>query len=364
MKVSYVDIGAQYLEQRDEILSNIDNFLKSGDYILGEALKNFEEDFAKLCQVKHAIGVADGTAALSLALRVLGIGEGDEVITAPNSFFSSASSIVHVGAIPIFADVKPDQMINPAAIEAKITSKTKAIIPVHLTGKMADMNYILEIAQKYKLYVIEDAAQAVGASYREKKAGSMGIIGCFSLHPLKNLNAAGDAGIMITNDDELAKKLRLIRNHGMIDRDTIPEFGYNCRLDTIQAVILNSKLKKLEDVILRRRRNADLYRKQLEGIVELPNDDYGSFDVYHLFVIQCDRRDELKKNLADANIGTSIHYPTPIHLLQCFEGNGYKNGDYPETERQAKRILSLPIHQNLTEEQIKYVCAKIKKFYQ
>lgn len=363
MNVPYVDIGAQYLEQQDEILNGIDAFLKSGNYIQGSESVEFEKKFAELCNVKHAIGVADGTAALSMAFRALNIGHGDEVITAPNSFFSSASSIIHVGATPVFADIKIDQMIDPKAIEAKITNKTKAIVPVHLTGKIADMDSIMQIAKKYNLYVVEDSAQAVGATYREKKSGAIGTIGCFSLHPLKNLNAAGDAGVMITNDEQLAIRIRRMINHGMIDRDTIPEVGYNCRLDTLQAVILNIKLKKLDDIVARRRKNADIYRKRLEGIVETPCDENGSFDVYHLFVIQCDRRDELKKYLGDAQIGTSIHYPTPIHLLECFKEKGFKVGDFPETERQAKRILSLPIHQNLTTEQVNYVADKIIEFY-
>lgn len=363
MNIPYVDIGAQYKENREEILAALDRFLASGNYILDGEVTRFEQQFAELCGVKHAIGVADGTASLSLCMRLLGIGPGDEVITAPNSFFSSASSIVHVGAKPIFADILKNQMIDPAQIEKKITAKTKAIMPVHLTGKIADMDAINAIAKKHNLFVIEDAAQAVGAVYKNRKAGALGDFGSFSLHPLKNLNAAGDAGIVTTNNDQYAEKLRRLRNHGMIDRDNIPEFGYNCRLDGMQAALLNVKLPKLSGVNERRKKNADIYFRRLEGIVELPYEEKGSSDVFHLFVIQCDRRDELKAELAKAGVATSIHYPVPIHLFECSQKLGYKAGDYPETEKQSRRILSLPVHQNLTAEQVNFVCDQIEKFY-
>lgn len=363
MHVPYVDLGGQYLEHREEILNSIDELLKSGQYILGEELTKFENTFAELCGVKHAIGVADGTAAITLSLRALGVGPGDEVITAPNSFFASASAIIHSGATVKFCDVAADQNMDPLKLEEMITPNTKAILPVHLTGRCADMNPIMEIASKYGLFVVEDSAQAVGASYQGKKAGSIGNTGCFSLHPLKNLNGAGDGGMIATNDDSLAEKLRLMRNHGMVDRDTIPFIGYNSRLDCIQAAILNVKVQHLDEVTKKRRANAELYRSTLGNIVECPIDAEGSFDVYHLFVIQCDRRDELRNFLSENDIQTSVHYPTPIHLFDCFKNLGWKEGDFPEVERQSRRILSLPVHQQLSEKQITFVASKIKEFY-
>ncbi|MDC0253341.1 DegT/DnrJ/EryC1/StrS family aminotransferase [Bacteriovoracales bacterium] len=363
MKVPYVDLKAQYLDHKKEILDSINSVMESGQYIMGPELKTFEDNFAKLSDTTHAIGVDNGTSALSLSMRVLGIGEGDEVITAPNSFFSSASSIIHTGAQPVFCDVKEDQNIDPQEIEKHITKKTKAIMPVHLTGKIADMNPILELAREKGIHVIEDAAQSAGALYHGKKSGSMGITGCFSLHPLKNLNGAGDGGIITTQDDSIAKKLRLIRNHGMIDRETIPSWGYNSRLDCLQASILNVKIKFLEEVNIKRRKNASLYRNLLKNIVQCPNDEDNCFDIYHLFVIQTDHRDQLQKFLKKFDIETSIHYPTPIHLFECCKRLGHKEGDFPKVEAQSKRILSLPIHQHLTQEQIEYTANKIIQFF-
>ena len=363
MKVPYVDLKAQYIEYKQEILSSINLVMESGQYIMGPALNQFEENFSNLCEARHAIGVADGTSALTLSMRVLGIGEGDEVITAPNSFFSSASSIVHAGARPIFCDVNQDQNINPKEIEKHITKRTKAIMPVHLTGKTADMNPILELAGVKRIHVIEDAAQSAGSVYFGKKAGSMGVTGCFSLHPLKNLNGAGDGGIITTQDDDIAEKIKLIRNHGMVDRETIPSWGYNSRLDCLQAAILNVKIKYLDNIIEKRRKNASLYRRLLKNHVLCPEDSQNCFDTYHLFVIQTDQRDKLKDFLKENSIETSIHYPTPIHLLECGRSLGYKEGDFPEVEAQSKRILSLPVHQNLTQEQIEYTAHKIIKFF-
>lgn len=362
MAIPYVDLVGQYNEHRDEILKAIDDVMKSGQYILGPEVDKFERQFEKICGVKHAIGVADGTESLMLAMKVLGIGPGDEVITAPNSWISSASSITHVGATPVFVDVRADQNMDPTLLESKITKKTKAIMPVHLTGKMADMNPIMEIAKKHNLFVIEDAAQAVGASYQGKKAGSIGQLGSFSLHPLKNLNGAGDGGMITTNDDQLAAEIRLIRNHGIVSREHILKYGYNSRLDSIQAAILNVRAKYLDQVNERRRQNAEIYRSKLKNIIECPEDAANCYDVYHLFVIQTDRRDELKKYLETKHIGTAVHYPVPIHLYECSNYLGYKKGSFPNCERQSERILSLPIHQGLTTEQVHFIADEIKHF--
>ena len=363
MDIPYVDIGGQYAEQREEILAAIDGVLKSGQYILGPELEKFESSFAKVCEVKHAIGVGNGTDSLIMLMKALGISEGDEVITAPNSWISSASSIALAGATPVFCDVRADQNMDPNLLESVITSRTKAIMPVHLTGKMADMDPIMSIAKKHNLYVLEDAAQAIDAAYHGKKAGSIGIAASFSLHPLKNLNGAGDGGMITTLDDALAASLKLLRNHGIVDRNDIAHWGFNSRLDSIQAAILNVKIKSLSQITSKRRSNAAHYRAALGKLVECPADAPGSFDVYHLFVIQCDRRDELQNYLKGKGISTGIHYPVPIHLYRCSKYLNYKQGSMPVTESQSKRILSLPVHQGMNDEQLDYVIRAITQFY-
>jgi dTDP-4-amino-4,6-dideoxygalactose transaminase len=363
MKVPYVDFPSQYAMERKRLMARLDKTLSRGEHILGTEVSIFESKLASLCGVRHAIGVANGTDALVMVLRALGIGPGDEVITAPNSFVASASSIALTGAVPAFADVKGDQLMDPASLERAITPRTKAIIPVHLTGKICDMESILSIAKRHGLMVIEDAAQAIGAERGRRRAGSFGIAGCFSFHPLKNLNAAGDAGGIVTDNDALADKLRLMRNHGLKSREEVLFWGYNSRLDAIQAAILNIRLPALRSVVSKRRRNAATYRKGLTGVVECPQDDADARDVYHLFVIQCDRRDQLKDFLANAGIATAVHYPVPIHLQPASAGLRIARGAFPETERQSRRILSLPIHQNLTRAQIDYVVRKIREFY-
>ncbi|MEK7233792.1 MAG: DegT/DnrJ/EryC1/StrS family aminotransferase [Elusimicrobiota bacterium] len=362
-KVLYVDFSAQYAAQRKTLLPAIDRALARGEHVLGVELDSFEKRFARLCGVKHAIGVANGTDALMLVLRALGVGPGDEIVTAPNSFVASAAAIALVGATPVFADVLPDQTIDARALEKAITPRTRAVIPVHLTGKICDMKAISAVARRRGLIIIEDAAQAVGALYHGRPAGSLGRAACFSFHPLKNLNAAGDAGAIVTSDDALAVKLRLLRNHGLKSRDEVMFWGHNSRLDTLQASILNRRLPSLAKVTRARRRTADLYRKGLAGIVECPRDAAGCRDAYHLFVIQCDRRDELQRFLKANGVSTAVHYPTPIHLQAPARKLGYKKGDFPETERQSARILSLPVHQYLTRAQIGHVIGAIQRFY-
>lgn len=362
MNVPYVDLGAQYASHRESILAEIDRVLSSGQYILGEDVARFEARFAELCGVRHAISVANGTDSLIMAMRALGIGPGDEVITAPNSWISSASSIALVGAKPVFVDVRADQNMNPDLLQAAITPRTKAIMPVHLTGKCAEMGPILEIARKNNLHVIEDAAQAVSARYDGKCSGSMGIVGSFSLHPLKNLNACGDAGILTTNDDAFAQNLKQLRHHGLLNRNEVAHWGYNSRLDSLQAAILNVRLPHLPEVIERRRANARLYYERLSSYVMCPQEAPKCFDVYHLFVIQTANRDALQAHLLEKGIHTAIHYPIPIHLQKAAEYLGYKPGSFPVVEKQSKEILSLPVHQNLSLEQVEYVCAEIIGF--
>ncbi len=363
MKVPYVDFRTQYAAQRRPLLAALDRVLTGGEYILGREVAAFEAELARLCGVRHAVGVANGTDALVLTLKALGIGPGDEVITAPNSFVASASCIALAGARPVFVDVGPDGLMDPALLAGALTRRAKAVIPVHLTGKVCDMDPIRRFARKHGLIVVEDAAQAVGAEYRGRRAGSLGRAGCFSFHPLKNLNAAGDAGAVVTDDGRLAEELRLLRNHGLKSRDEVLCWGFNSRLDPLQAAVLRLRLKALPGIIARRRRNAALYRKGLAGVVGLPPEDQDSRQTYHLFMIQCERRDELQAFLARRGVGTAVHYPTPIHLQPCCRGLGYRRGDFPETERQARRILSLPVHQGLTRTQIACVVRRIREFY-
>lgn len=363
MKVPYVDFSGQYAAERERLLGAFDRVMRGGEYILGREVEDFERRFARLCGVRHAIGVANATDALTLALKAVGVRGGDEVITAPNSFIASAGAIAQAGAIPVFVDVKPDQLMDPAKLPGALTRRTKAILPVHLTGKVCDMEAIGRFARRHKLKVVEDAAQAVGATRGGRVAGSFGDAACFSFHPLKNLNAAGDAGAVVTNDSATADRLRLLRNHGLVSRNEVAFWGYNSRLDTLQAAILAARLPGLAGVTSRRRRNAALYRKGLAGLVECPVDEPGSRDVYHLFVIQADRRDELRAFLKKKGVSTAVHYPVPIHLQAAARAGKRNAGRFPETERQSKRILSLPVHQYLEPRQIEHVIAVIREFY-
>lgn len=363
VKVPYVDFSAQYAAEKGPLLAALDQALARGQHILGDEVSAFEEALAELCGARHAVGVANGTDALVLALRALGIGRGDEVITAPNSFVASASAIALAGATPAFADVGPDQLLDPRALERAVTPRTRAVIPVHLTGKVCDMRAIRAVARKRGLAVIEDAAQAVGAEYRGRRAGSFGDAGCFSFHPLKNLNAAGDAGAIVTSDGALAERLRLLRNHGLKSRNEVLFWGFNSRLDSLQAAVLNRRLPELARIVRARRGNAERYRAGLGGVVDCPRDAEGCRDVYHLFVIQCDRRDELQAFLKRRGISTAVHYPVPIHLQPACRGLGFKRGDFPAAERQAARILSLPVHQYLARGQIEHVIRSIRAFY-
>ena len=268
IKIPYVNITAQWQEERNELLPIIDRILASGQYVGGSEIDKFEEEIAKYCQVKYAVALNSGTDALTMALHLLGVRPGDEVITPPNSFIASTAVIVHLGAKPVFVDVLPNQNIDPEKIESAITNKTKAIMPVHLTGRVCDMDPIMEIADKYGLAVVEDAAQAIGSKYKGKLSGSIGHVGCFSTHPLKNLNACGDGGFLTTNDEKIYIKAREVRNHGMADRNIVNQFGFLSRMDNLQAAILNYRLQQLDGLIEKRRKNAQLYFETInvEGI--------------------------------------------------------------------------------------------------
>lgn len=365
MKVPYVNLAAQHAPIKKELLAAVGSVIDHGMFVLGDEVIQFEESFAALCGVEYAVSVNSGTDALVLALKALGIGPGDEVITPPNSFVASASCVTLVGATPIFVDVADDYNIDPDLIERAITRRTRAIIPVHLTGLSADMDPIMEIAQRHGLHVVEDCAQAVCAEYKGKRVGSFGTVGCFSLHPLKTLNACGDGGLITTNDPGLYEDIQRLRNHGMVTRDDCAVWGYNSRLDSVQAAMLLVKLQYVEAWTEKRRANARFYRDSLSGMpqVQVPLDSPNTRAVYHTFVVQADRRDDLKMYLKHHGVGTGIHYPTPIHLQRAAAGLGHVAGSFPVTERQAERIVSLPIYPELEQDELGYVADRVRSFY-
>jgi len=362
IKIPYVNLGEQWKQEKAELLPIIEDVLASGQYIGSDVVEQFEKKVVRICNTKYCVALNSGTDALVFGLAALGVKRGDEVITAPNSFVASAASITHLGAKPIFVDVLPDQNIDPSKIEAVITSKTRAIMPVHLTGRMARMDEIKLIANKFNIPIIEDAAQAIGSRYNDIPSGKWGKIGCFSAHPLKNLNGVGDGGYLVTDDEEIASKVRLLRSHGMIDRNSVLHFGYVSRLDSIQAAILSYRIDKLNWVTERRRRNAEIYYQFLDRTkIFLPEQQNSEFNTYHTFVIQVDQRDQLKERLLNVGIETGIHYPIPIHLQPAARSLGYDKGDFPITEQQAGKILTLPVNQYLSEDQIKNIILNVNE---
>ena len=362
-KVPYFNLALQHQAIKAQLLAAVEKVLEHGQFILGPEIESFEERFAAYCNTRYAVGVDNGTHAMLLVLRALGIGPGDEVITAPNSFLASASCIVLAGARPVFVDVRDDYNLDPSLTEDAITPKTKAIIPVHLTGRPADMTPILEIAGCHDLFVIEDCAQAVGARYHGQRVGSFGIAGCFSLHPLKTLNAAGDGGIITTNDPQLCETLRKARNHGLRNRDECAFWSYNCRLDTLQAAMLLIKMDYLDQWTEARRANALFYQEHLRDVVQVPEDKSHEYAVYHTFIVQAERRDELQAYLRAQGVDSKVHYPIPIHLQDAARNLGYGPGSFPMTEHQARHILSLPVYPKLAHEQLQWVVSNIRGFY-
>ncbi len=365
MKVPYIDLAIQHKNIKIELIEAVSNIFDSGQFILGDEVKKFENNFAELCGTEYAIGVANGTDALFLTMKALGIGKGDEVITAPNSFLASASSIAIAGATPVFADVRDDFNLDPGKVKNAITSKTKAVIAVHLTGRPAPLAELTDIAKQYSIHLIEDAAQAVCAEYTGKRVGGFGIAGCFSLHPLKNISACGDGGVITTNNEELYNHLLKARNHGLKNRNECPFWSYNSRLDNIQAAILNVKMRHIENWTNRRREIAGMYQQKLKSLenIIIPFDNEFEKAVYHTFIIQTPDRNLLQKYLAGQGIDTKIHYPVAIHLQEAARYLGYKKGDFPVTEKQTETILSLPVYPELTNEQIDYVAQSIIEFF-
>jgi len=365
MKIPYVNIQKQYKSEKKQLLKIIDNVLISGKWVGGSEVDKFEKNISKICKTKYCVSLNSGTDALTLALHLLGVKRGDEVITPPNSFIASTAVIVHLGAKPIFVDVKNDQSIDEKKIEEKITNKTKAIMPVHLTGRMCSMDKIINISKKYKIPVIEDCAQSIMSKYKNKMSGAWGDVGCFSAHPLKNLNAIGDAGYLTTNNKNIYDKIKNLRTHGMEEsRDNVKNFGYVSRMDHLQAAVLNFRLNNLKKVTNLRRKNADIYLENLNlEKIYFPIEKKDEFNTYHTFVIQVDDRDKLKKYLKKKGVETAIHYPMPIHLQTASKFLGYKKGSFPETEKQSKHILTLPINQYLKKNEIHYICKTINNFY-
>jgi aminotransferase EvaB len=348
------------------IWEKVREVVQRGDFTLGEAVDRFEKDFAMLNQAKYGIGVGSGTDALFLSLKVLGIGPGDEIITTPFTFFATIGAIVTAGAKPVFVDALDDFNIDAGLVEQAITAKTKAIMPVHWSGNPCDMTLINTISDKHNIPVVADACHAISSTYNGKGIAQFSELTCFSMHPLKNLNVWGDGGIILTNNKELADKLYLMRNHGLIDRDRCQTFAYNSRLDTIQAVIAQYLLdNKLPNISHKRIENAVYFDNALRDIpaISLPVRDSNKKSVYHLYMGLFERRDELQKYLNNQGIDAKIHYPIPMHLQPAAADMGYKRGDFPVTERICDNCLSLPVHEYITREQQDFVIDCIRTFY-
>lgn len=365
MQVPFLDLQSQYQAYKEEFDEGIRGVLTSSSYIQGTAVKEFETAFAEFQNVRHVCGVANGTDAIYLSLRACGIGNGDEVITAANTFVATAEAISATGADIVLVDATSDSYaIDPAQIESAITGRTKAIIPVHLYGQPADMAPIMEIAQANGLRVIEDACQAHGATYDGTRVGTIGDVGCFSCYPGKNLGAFGDAGIVSTNDDELAEQVRLLANHGSRTKYVHEIAGWNSRLDTIQAAVLSVKLRRLDDWNAQRNEHAKRYQELLADLPVTVPRIINQSHVWHLFVIEVDDRDALQAHLTFKGVATGIHYPTAIHTTKAYEALPYAPGDFPVSEASVDKILSLPMFPELTVEQVDYVVASIREFFE
>jgi dTDP-4-amino-4,6-dideoxygalactose transaminase len=365
MSVPYSYLLEQFRDSR-AILDDIERELSVGRFTLGPQVEEFEQSFAQACGASHAIGVNSGTDALILSLKAVGVGPGDEVITVPNTFIATVGAIVGAGARPVFVDVTDDYNMDPALVEAAITERTKALLPVHLTGNPVDLDRLLPIAQKHNLPLVEDACHAITAGFDGKICGTFGSTGCFSLHPLKNLNVWGDGGVIVTQSGELDDRLRLMRNHGLRDRDTVEIFGVNSRLDTVQAIVGNHLIKSLEWITQRKIDHATWLDRALSDLgdqVIVPRRDPRKRHVFHIYVLMVRKRDALLAYLQERGVEAKVHYPVPVHLQPAGRRLGYKEGDFPVCERQAGEILSLPVHQHLDERHLQYMSDLIHDFY-
>lgn len=366
MRVRYSYLEEQFSEP-EEIFNEIKKLLKTGEFTLGPQVKEFEERFARLIGSKFAIGVGSGTDAIKLGLRAVGVGPGDEVITAANTFIATVGAINEIGARPVFVDCNENYVMQTDQIEEKITNKTKAIVPVHFTGEPVEMGEVLSVAYKHGLNVIEDACQSILCRYKDKTCGTFGDTGAFSLHPLKNLNVWADGGVIVTDDPKLDERLRLLRNHGLRNRDEISLLGYNSRLDSIQAIVGNWLIPKAEDITAQRIKNAkyyDLALSQISQILLPPQRDYVQ-RVYHLYMFRVPKlyRDELVKYLQDTGVEAKVHYPIPLYMQEGLRHLGHKYGDFPNTDVQSQQVVSVPVDQHVTKEMQDYVIERIEEFF-
>lgn len=363
--VPYLDLRAQIQPIRKEIEAAFVRTLDNCSFCLGPDVAQFERDFAAFCGAEHCVGFNSGTSALHVALKLLNIGPGDEVITTPCTFVATSWAISYVGAKPVYVDVEDATFnLNPKLVEAAITGRTRALLPVHLYGHPADLEPLLEICRRRKLPLVEDAAQAHGAKYRGKTVGTFGAVSCFSFYPGKNLGACGEGGALVTNDSAFAARARALREHGSTQRYYHDEVGFNYRMEGIQGAVLDIKLKHLDTWTRERRRVAHRYHELLAGTpLQLPKEADYAESAYHLYVVRHARRDELKKHLEANQIGCALHYPVPLHLQKCYAQLGHKPGAFPVAEKAARECLSLPIFPELTEEQLQRVTSVIKQFF-
>ena len=361
MLVPYFDLKLQFSNLRSEIMQALDRVCSSTSFVLGEEVSEFEKEFAAYCEVKYCAALNSGTSALHLALLALGVRLGDEVITTPNTFIATAEAICYAGAKPVFVDIDPKAAnLDPALIEPAITERTKAILPVHLYGRPADMDRILEIARTHSLAVIEDACQAHGARYRGRRVGSIGHAAAFSFYPSKNLSAYGEGGALTTNDAAVAELARALRNHGQSSPYTHARIGYNYRMEGFQGAVLRVKLKRLEQWNARRKEIAALYRSVLQGAkVEIPADDPRDESVYHLFVVYVERRDQVRAALEARGVHTAVHYPRAVNLQPAFAALGFGPGSFPHAERACERALSMPFFPEMSDEQVRYAAEQL-----
>lgn len=357
MKVPYLDLKAEYAEVREEILAALDRVCRNAAFILGEEVEAFEKEFAAFCEARHCVALNSGTSALHLGLLAAGVQPGDEVVTSPNTFIATAEAISYTGAKPVFVDIDPTTgNLDPQLLERAITSRAKAILPVHLYGRPADMDLIGEVAQRHRLAVIEDACQAHGARYRGRRVGSLSSGAAFSFYPTKNLGAYGEGGALVTTDDRIAQFARAARHHGQVARYVHEFVGYNYRMDGFQGAVLRVKLKHLDKWMARRQEMAREYRRLLaEAHLQMPQDDPRDECAYHLFAVYVDHRDAVRTQLEALGVETVVHYPRPVHLQKAYAALGYPRGTFPHAERACERVLSLPFSPSLTADQIRHV---------
>jgi len=365
MRIRHNYLSEQFNNSK-EIFKSINKIVKFNDFTLGRYVDFFEREFCKYQKVKYAVGVGSGTDAIFLSLKALGIKDGDEIITPTYSFYATAGAIATAGAKPIFVDIKDDLNIDEDQIEKKITKKTKAIVPVHWSGRICNMKKILRLAKKYNLHVVEDACHAILAHDDKKKyAGNFGITGCFSMHPLKNLNVWGDGGIIATNNKKIYERLKLMRNHGLISRDNCKMYGYNSRLDTIQAAVALKMIKKINFITNSRIKNANYLNEKLKSIkqIKLIKEQKKYKSVYHLYQFYCEKRNQLNNFLRSNKIDSKIHYPKPLHLHDAAKKFKYNKGQFKNAEKLSKKVISIPVHEFVSKKQLDLIINKIQKFY-